>query len=311
MSAISIFIYALSFALGFLALFLCYRLLKTYRLPYLAAYFFYLLFHTVLTIVDLLIEVLAPSWVRPPSRHALNAVTGLLGMLATPLTFAAVYCFFLLAARILEKRLSRFFNAAFFAVCLVLQIAYLVGTRNFLVLGKAELLLAAGGILFYASYGLLVSAMVLLIVKARNLRDEKKRFAVRRFGVIYLLGFSVYLLLALRLVPLHYYPLCYFTYLFFNLPPLLYLRSFLRSQPLHAPAVAGQEIQWERVRAEFALSPRDMEIITRVLAGKSNRQIEEELFLSGHTIKNYIYRLYKKLGVRNRVQLANLIRCVK
>jgi DNA-binding CsgD family transcriptional regulator len=308
MSHFSIFLYTLAFAIGFLALFLCYRLLKTYRLSYLAAFLYYLFFHTALTVIDLLMEVLAPSWVKPPSHSTLNAVGSLLGLLATPLTFAVLYCFFLLAARILEKGLPFFFRVAYFAVCLILEIAHLIGTRNFLVLGKGELLLGMDLFLFYASYALLLIAMALLVLKARELREKEKRIAVRGFGIIYLLGFAVYLLFALRLVPLHYYPLCYFTYLFFNLPPLLWLRAFLRKQPLPPPASAGQKICWEQVQTEFALSPRDKEIIALVLAGKSNRQIEDELYLSAHTIKNYIYKLYRKLGVKNRVQLANLIR---
>ena len=41
-----------------------------------------------------------------------------------------------------------------------------------------------------------------------------------------------------------------------------------------------------------------------VAAGLTNREISSQLSLSAHTIKNYIFRLYDKLGISNRVELA-------
>jgi DNA-binding NarL/FixJ family response regulator len=38
--------------------------------------------------------------------------------------------------------------------------------------------------------------------------------------------------------------------------------------------------------------------------GHSNRQIAEELFLSVRTIENHLQRVYEKLGIRSRTELA-------
>jgi LuxR family transcriptional regulator of csgAB operon len=40
----------------------------------------------------------------------------------------------------------------------------------------------------------------------------------------------------------------------------------------------------------------------------SNADIEKALYISPHTVKNHIYNIYQKLGVKNRVQISNLIR---
>jgi LuxR family transcriptional regulator of csgAB operon len=40
----------------------------------------------------------------------------------------------------------------------------------------------------------------------------------------------------------------------------------------------------------------------------SNADIEKKLYISSHTVKNHIYHIYQKLGVKNRVQISNLIR---
>jgi len=52
------------------------------------------------------------------------------------------------------------------------------------------------------------------------------------------------------------------------------------------------------------LSKREEEITFLVAEGFSNRQISERLGLSEHTIKNYLFRVFEKVGVSTRVGLA-------
>ena len=52
------------------------------------------------------------------------------------------------------------------------------------------------------------------------------------------------------------------------------------------------------------LTPRERSIIQLVMLGMVNREIAEKLHLSQHTVKNYLFRIFDKLGVSNRVELA-------
>jgi DNA-binding NarL/FixJ family response regulator len=52
------------------------------------------------------------------------------------------------------------------------------------------------------------------------------------------------------------------------------------------------------------LSKREEEIARMVAEGFSNRQISERLDLSEHTIKNYLFRVFEKIGVSTRVELT-------
>jgi DNA-binding CsgD family transcriptional regulator len=63
----------------------------------------------------------------------------------------------------------------------------------------------------------------------------------------------------------------------------------------------------DTIFSEHKISEREKEIIHLLLKGKSNREIEDELFISVHTVRNHIYKIYQKLGVKNRVELVNFI----
>jgi two-component system response regulator DevR len=63
--------------------------------------------------------------------------------------------------------------------------------------------------------------------------------------------------------------------------------------------------QSEEGRLE-ALSPQELRIFNLIGAGRSNRQIGEELFLAEKTVKNYVSRMLAKLGMDRRTEAAAL-----
>lgn len=52
-----------------------------------------------------------------------------------------------------------------------------------------------------------------------------------------------------------------------------------------------------------SLSAREMQVVRAAACGKTNKTIAGELNLSEHTVKNYLFRAFEKLGVSNRVEL--------
>jgi DNA-binding NarL/FixJ family response regulator len=53
------------------------------------------------------------------------------------------------------------------------------------------------------------------------------------------------------------------------------------------------------------ITKRESEILLSVLEGKTNKEIEKEFFISYKTVKTHLYNIYKKMGVKNRLQLMN------
>lgn len=52
------------------------------------------------------------------------------------------------------------------------------------------------------------------------------------------------------------------------------------------------------------LTPREESIVNLVANGLSNRDVSKELKLSEHTVKNYMFRIFDKLGVSSRSELV-------
>lgn len=55
------------------------------------------------------------------------------------------------------------------------------------------------------------------------------------------------------------------------------------------------------------LSDRELQVAECAAQGQSNKQIADRLGLSEHTIKNYLFRIFEKLGVSNRFELLFLL----
>ena len=51
------------------------------------------------------------------------------------------------------------------------------------------------------------------------------------------------------------------------------------------------------------LTKRESEVVACLAEGMTNREIAQRIGLSQHTIKNYLFRIFDKLGVSNRIEL--------
>src|SRR5918992_1514949 len=79
--------------------------------------------------------------------------------------------------------------------------------------------------------------------------------------------------------------------------PAHYLRKLLAALERDAPSPAQPATELPEV-----LSERELEVLQLIAAGKSNRRIASELFVSVGTVKTHINNLYRKLDAHSRTQ---------
>lgn len=63
----------------------------------------------------------------------------------------------------------------------------------------------------------------------------------------------------------------------------------------------------EEIFSRHNISRREQEILNLVIQGKSNRDMEKELFISVPTVKRHLANIYGKVGVSSRLQLINFL----
>ncbi|MEI2777105.1 MAG: response regulator transcription factor [Tetrasphaera sp.] len=98
------------------------------------------------------------------------------------------------------------------------------------------------------------------------------------------------------------------------------VRSVAAGQPMLSPSVTAQLIAAvatptgpaAEIRAGARdrltqLTEREMEVAHAIGRGLSNTEIATELFMSVATVKAHVGRIFTKLGVENRVQIAILV----
>jgi DNA-binding NarL/FixJ family response regulator len=73
-------------------------------------------------------------------------------------------------------------------------------------------------------------------------------------------------------------------------------------------SLAGQTAQVSApitdAKGATLLTPREQSLVDLVAQGRTNRDISRELNLSEHTVRNYLFRIFNKLGTSNRLELA-------
>ena len=72
------------------------------------------------------------------------------------------------------------------------------------------------------------------------------------------------------------------------------VEALAKATPLHLSNALGR----------YLLAKRENEVANLVSEGLTNRDIAEKLGLSEHTVSNYLFRIYEKLGISSRVELV-------
>jgi DNA-binding NarL/FixJ family response regulator len=72
------------------------------------------------------------------------------------------------------------------------------------------------------------------------------------------------------------------------------LDALSQSMPLHLQDARGATL----------LSKREEDVVRLVAEGMTNKEISRQLSLSEHTVRNYLFRVFDKLGISSRVELV-------
>ncbi len=90
-----------------------------------------------------------------------------------------------------------------------------------------------------------------------------------------------------------------------------YIRNYINAIPaeitnLHAFDKENLLLSHVTIIKEHNITERELEVLQLILNGYSNHEISKKLFISSNTARNHIYSIFKKLDVKNRLELSRI-----
>lgn len=144
-----------------------------------------------------------------------------------------------------------------------------------------------------------------IVVGIRNRHAVKNRVAQNTL--------SLFLAITLIMIPYFVWDGWFNTSLYrFSFPLYLLFMGFLgiviHLKCMNISTSESEESFAEHLRNSFDLTRREIDIIRSVLKGHSNKEVATIHFISVKTVEAHLSRVFRKVGVSNRVQLINSIR---
>jgi len=172
---------------------------------------------------------------------------------------------------------------------------------NFIIdVGSVAFLTGLSGFVFFRAHKI-------NITKQRKISTNITAF----YAILFFLLLIFWTTLSLDIVTRIYSALAIsFLFLIFNLAPLFYMNPLLKMYQV-IDIRTDQEIILKSLDLKCGITKREMEIVKLIARGNTNKEISEILFIALQTVKDHNRRIFRKLGVKNRVQLVNLIRNIQ
>lgn len=300
---------------GAISIFFAYRLMKRFRAPFTGSFFYFTVFLYIfgtysLAGAGILDHILTRMEIDQQVMHSARLFAIFLGI---PFLALAEFMFLRSITEFLGKKPSNALTIPYFTsltAVFILYGVYAVRINRFN-LGDYQSLMQIQRWVF-SGFMLVIylSSYLYIISSTRKEADQPSGRYLRNFGAWYL-AYVVLIITTLTLSD--YLPLLrqffFLIFLSWHLIPILFMNIYLSK---HQNPVSELPDDFEsRLQAfveEHDISKRECEVVRQICRGLSNQEISETLFISVQTVKDHIHRIFVKTGVKNRVQLTNMIR---
>ena len=296
----------ISLILGGVAIILIYRLTRRDKNPFLNYYLLFLFLGVLTGFCDWIIInwvlMLVPGISKENTDIIYHIFWDLIGFPAYLFTF-----YFLVQSIncLLKARVRNIYNKVFSLLLITIIVLNYAGF--YFRLKEISYFFSKPIWLIYTLILPLAFILFLIYAYLRTRSKKRNRKKVSSLILILLAGFIIWTTLSLAPIDMgegkHMIILAFYLGLFL---PSLYLYVRYKNFMIKPEINAG--ISPEAILKEYGFTEREIELALLLMEGKSNQEISEEMFISTQTVKNYISRMYNRIGVRNRIQFVNFFR---
>jgi DNA-binding CsgD family transcriptional regulator len=300
---------------GAISIFFSFRLMKRFRIPFTGSYFYYIIFLYIfgtysLAGAGILQHLLAKMEIDQKVIHSAGLYAIFLGI---PFLALSKFMFLRSILDFLAKKPSTTFILLYFLIlttAFVMYGVYMVRLTRFNLGDYLKLLQIQRWIFGAFMAAIYLSAYLYILISTLKLPDMQAKRYIRSFGSWYL-AFMILSILPLAFTALWLISdqLFFFIFLSWHLIPILFMNIYLsKNQQPESELPDDFETRLKAFAAEHDISKRECEVVRLICRGLANQEISDSLYISLQTVKDHIHRIFVKTGVKNRVQLTNMLR---
>jgi DNA-binding CsgD family transcriptional regulator len=310
MSPVSAVIYFFSMLAGFTAIVYAVNLFKIYHRKYVSQYLFFLIAYFISGFLNLIARNLVNEFCS--QNLFLRTMTDYsMVLLGFPFFVLTLFFFISFTRKVAEQAISQLFMVWYFMVWLAVLVALLWGIKIYISTGDNHFISVLLSVINYLILTGLLLSLFKLWFQSRWIFNKSKQRGLRFLAILYMGLFSGLFVLS-RLIPDHQdsgrYAIVVIIYFVLNFPPLLYLKKFLARYFTSKTLQEEEKLYLASFFGHYHISNQEGVVINLILEGRDNLSIAKKLSISEGTIKNHIYKIYKKVGINSRVKLIQQVR---
>ncbi len=301
-----------SILFGFVALAIAFNMQRKYELNYVKSYFYHQILIFLFGFYGLLGTLTTHYFLANVEFQGDfgSLLLAFLPFIGVPFMVAAWYMFIRISFEMIDRKISLKFTLWFFVILIVtfLIFGFLVPLIDYFVVDKIDI--NTHVFLFFVLIEILTLGIVFTnyFIYSNHLKDKHKLKFIKLFAfvnlVLYIISVVMLVLAENNLMFIAAYTMLYFLK---DIIPLLLVNRYLRNNYIHPQNVVKNDVK-QSFDERYGISKRESEIVDEIIQGRTNKEISERLFISLQTVKDHTHNIYLKTGVKNRVQLTNLIR---
>lgn len=298
---------------GVAAILLSMNLQQRYKLNYINSFMYYQMMLFVFGVYGLFGNILVRNMLAGVdiSHKHLILIIELIPYLGVPVLFIAWFMFIKSAVEIIGKQIKHNLGLYYFGsviLMLLLYITILLIFMNDTTKNQEIMMLYNKVFLLGVNCVLYVSVFLILFIGWLRIKSKNQKRLVLWYIVFNIIS-AVILISTLLLVDYNMIMerVCLVAFFVSMLIPAWFLYIFFVNNSSEFEQCVDNNDSIELIMANYKLTKREWEVIVKICAGQTNNEISDELFISLQTVKDHVYRIFKKTGVKNRVQLVNLI----
>ena len=307
MGHLLILIYIATMMVGIMAAYYTSLIHKQYKFSYLKSFVHHILFLNLLVFIELASNYFSLNIFHQLQHQSVKNIYTIarygIGLIAAG---GMGYTFIRIVMRLLGKRPNHRLKMILIFALMVFTLGYGAGITSYLQNDNSNWLEVTKYTMNMTVLIVLLVSIISLLVQRSIIQEKGRRKVITSFACFYLICVVAISVAFLMDFAFEWFFVAILL-LLMNLFPFLWIKRFFLEYYGETLPIAFHGVVLEKIIDEHHISNREKEILELILQGKSNREIKDILCISIHTVRNHIYNLYQKLGVKSRGQLVHFL----